>query len=225
MRRFSTWVAMAAGVGYFACAGLAANASDVVSFSGTFGAFTWGNQPAPLNDGSFSGTATFAALPGPNGQSISSTADVNFYNSSSALVFTVGGAGSYDVLTAGPSGYTSLTISGDGNVGGGTTVDVAPLGMEFSSWSFGQTTGTIKPYGPPNYISQIEYTYFRSISPASETLSSSITNPIPSISTTYFDPILSGTASVPEPSTIGLSLIGMVGVLIYTRRKRRTATT
>jgi hypothetical protein len=199
------WVAMAAVMAFLAFTEPAANADTVVSFSGTFGAFTYGNIPAPLGNGSFSGTATFASLPGPNGQSISSTADVNFYNSSSALVFAVGSAESYDVLTAGPSGYTKLTISGYGDAGGGTTVDVAPLGMEFSSWSFGQTTGTVKPCGPPNYISSIEYTYFPT-------------------STAYFEPILSGTASVPEASTITLGLIGIVAVLIFNRRNRRAAT-
>ena len=48
MRRFSTWVAMATAMGFFACTGPAANATMSSDFSGTFGAFGYGNQPAPL---------------------------------------------------------------------------------------------------------------------------------------------------------------------------------
>ena len=40
-----------------------------------------------------------------------------------------------------------------------------------------------------------------------------------------FTNITTTSAAVPEPSTLRLSLIGIVGVLIYTRRARRTATT
>jgi hypothetical protein len=204
MTRFLSWVATVAAMGFFACTVPMANADTVVDISGTFGTFGYGNQPAPLNDGSFSGSVTFSSLPSPSSTVISETANVNFYDSTSSLVFSVGGSGSYDTLTAGPSGYTTLTVSGFGTAGS-SSVDVADLSLEFSNWSFGSTTGTVKTYGPPNYASSIEYTYYPS-------------------ETTYFNPVESGQASVPEPSTIALSLFGMVGVLIYVRRNRRTAT-
>jgi PEP-CTERM motif len=204
MKRFSTWMVMVAVMGLFACTGTMANADVVVDISGTFGSFGYGNQPAPLNDGSFSGSVTFSSLPGPNTTVISGTADVNFYDSTANLVFSVGGSGSYDTFTAGSSGYTTLTVSGYGTAGG-SSVDVADLSLEFSNWTFGSNTGTVKPYGPPNYASSIEYTY----TPGN---------------TTYFNPVLSGQGSVPEPSTIALSLFGIVGVFVYARHNRRTAT-
>ncbi len=202
MKRASTWVVVAGAAAIFACAGPAVNAGDVVvTFSGTFGEFNYGNQPAPLNDGSFSGSVTLPSLPGPNSQVISATADVNFYNSTGQLVFSVGGSGSYDTMSANGTGYTELTVSGNGHVPG-SIVDVAPFSLEFSNWSFGSQTGTVKPYGPPNYASAIEYTYN-------------------ACGKTYFNPVLTGMASVPEPSAFALCAIGMGGILIYARRRRR----
>lgn len=202
MSRFLTWVATAAVMGFFACIGPAANADSIVSFSGTFGDFGYGTQPTPLENGSFSGSATFASLPTANTTAQALTADVNFYNSSNALVFSV--TGGYDILTAGASGYTDLTISAGGSAGG-TPVVIAPLGMTFNNWLFGQGTGTVLPYDPStNVNSYISYTYNPNTSP-----------------TYYSDPIVSGTATVPEPSSIALGLIGVVGVLIYSRRNRR----
>ncbi len=82
---------------------------------------------------------------------------------------------------------------------------IAPLGMTFNNWLFGQGTGTVLPYDPStNVNSYISYTYNPNTSP-----------------TYYSDPIVSGTATVPEPSSIALGLIGVVGVLIYSRRNRR----
>lgn len=66
MKRLSTWVLMTTAMGCLASTETNAIAGDViVQISGTFGEFDYGNEPAPLNDGSFSGTVTFAALPAP----------------------------------------------------------------------------------------------------------------------------------------------------------------
>jgi PEP-CTERM motif len=81
-------------------------------------------------------------------------------------------------------------------------VDVAFLGLEFSSWPFGTGLGTVKPYGPPNYDSGIEYTYYPS-------------------GLTYFNPMLTGMASVPEPSSIVLSFAGIFGAVVLARFNRR----
>ena len=169
--------------------------------SGTFGEFDYGNQPAPLNDGSFSGTVTFAAFPAPNSQEISGTADVNFYDSSHHLVFSVGGLGTYNTLNAGATNYTLLTVSGYG-IAGTSLVDVAFLGLEFSSWPFGSGLGTVKPYGPPNYDSGIEYTYYPGC-------------------TTYFNPMLTGVASMPEPSSIVLTSPASPGPSFWGADNRR----
>ena len=92
MGRYSRYAAIVAAMGFFALAGPAVYAGDVViDISGKFGEFGYGNQPAPLNDGYFSGTVTFSALPDANSTVISSTADVNFYDSSHTLLFTPGG--------------------------------------------------------------------------------------------------------------------------------------
>jgi hypothetical protein len=159
-----------------------------------------------LNDGSFSGTATLPYLPGPN-SSVNSypsgSADVNFYDSTGHLVFSIDGY-TYNTMSANGSGYTLLTISGIAN-GPCGYVDVAPLSLELC-WPFGNDTGTVKPYGAPNYDSYIEYTY-------------------ENCGTTYYDPICLGTASVPEPSAIALGLIGMSSAVIYVRCKRRKVTT
>jgi len=208
MKRFSTWVLMTAAMGCLASTERNAIAGDViVQISGTFGEFNYGNQPAPLNDGSFSGTVTFAAAPGPNSTVISDTANVNFYDMNSNLLFNVGGGVpglTFDTFTAGSSGYTEVTVSGITSAGA-SIVDVAPLGLEFSSWPFASATGTVKPYGPPNYASAVEYTYY----PAG---------------TTYFNPVLTGQGGfVPEPSSIVLSLIGAVGVFAFARYNRRSA--
>jgi hypothetical protein len=202
VKRFSTWIAITTVMGIFACGDSDARAgSVVVTISGTFGEFDYGNQPAPLNDGSFSGTVTFATFPAPNSQEISGTADVNFYDSTNHLVFSVGGLGTYNTLDAGGTDYTLLTVSGYG-IAGSSLVDVGFLGLEFSSWPFGSNLGTVKPFGPPNYDSGIEYTYYPG-------------------GTTYFNPILTGVASVPEPSSIVLSMAGMVGVVVLGRYNRR----
>jgi PEP-CTERM motif len=208
--RLSTWVTMAVAIGSFVCTGpMADAASVVVEISGSFGSFTFGNQPAPLNGGSFSGTVTFPSLPGPN-QTVGSatdpattSADVNFYDSTGHLLFTVGGSGSYDQFTAGPSGYESLSVDGGTSIGS-TPVSVSALVLTFDNWSFGSPTGTVQPYGagtPPDFGSAIQYTYV-----------------LP-----YSNPVVLGQASVPEPSTIALSLVGMVGVLVYARCYRRAA--
>jgi hypothetical protein len=204
MRRVRARLAIAAAMVFLASAQLPAKAGDVVvKFSGTFGSFDYGNQPAPLNDGSFSGTLTLPYLPGPNSSVISGTADVNFYNSSDHLVFSVGGSGSYDTFNAGATTYTELTVSGLGTVPG-STVDVAPFSLEFANWTIGSQNGTVAPYGPPNYASAIEYTYYPS-------------------GITYFNPVLTGMASVPEPSSIVLGLTGIGAVLAYARYKVRSA--
>ena len=218
MRRYAACLAMMAAIGLFAPANPVANASDVVvSISGTFGEFSYGNIPAPLDDGSFSGTVTFAALPTANSTVISSTADVNFYDSSHNLLFTLGNGG-YETMTAGSHGYTYLSVSGIVDLGGGTSVDIAPLGLEFKHWHFGHSTGFVKPYGPPNYASQVEYTYFPTGSDPQST------------GTTYFDPVCRGLAcattiqSVPEPASIMLGIVGFAGALVFSRFHRRNAT-
>jgi hypothetical protein len=214
MWRQSRCVAMAAAMGFFALAGPAAHANDVViDISGRFGEFNYGNQPAPLNDGYFSGTVTFAALPGASSTVISSTADVSFYRSNHTLLFTLGDGG-YETMRAGVSGYTYLSVSGIVDLGTGTSVDVAPLSLEFQSWPFGGLTGIVKPYGPPNYESIAEYTYFQTG-----------TNPNYG-GTTYFNPVSTefAGASVPEPASIILGFVGFGGVLGYARYHRRKAT-
>jgi len=208
--RLSTWVTMAAAMGSFACTGPMADAASVVlEISGSFGSFTYGNQPSILNGGSFSGTVIFPSLPGPN-QSVGSatnpattSADVNFYDSTGHLLFNVGASGSYDQFTAGPSGYESLSVAGDSSIGS-TPVSVSALVLSFDNWSFGSSPGTVQPYGfgaPPDFGSAIQYTYV-----------------LP-----YSNPVVSGQATVPEPSTIALCLVGMVGVLVYARCNRRPA--
>jgi hypothetical protein len=215
MRRFAACLATMAALGFFALASPRVIAGEVVvSISGEFGAFSYGNIPAPLDDGYFSGTVTFASLPGANSTVISSTADVNFYNSSHTLLFTVGNGG-YDTLTAGAHGYTYLSVGGIVDLGNGTSVDVAALGLEFKHWHFGSPFGIVKSYGPPTYESQVEYTYF----PTG-------TNPN-SDGTTYYDPVVRGFAhatSVPEPASIVLGIVGFAGALVYSRSYRRKAT-
>jgi hypothetical protein len=215
MRRYAACVAMMAAIGFFALASPVAIASEVVvSISGRFGEFDYGNQPAPLNDGYFSGTVTFASLPTAGNTVISSTADVNFYNSSHTLLFTIGNGG-YDTITAGAHGYTYLSVGGIVNLGNGTSVDVAPLSLEFRHWDFGSPFGIVKPYGPPNYDSTVEYTYFP-------------TGGNPEIcGTTYYDPVCRGfvcATSVPEPASIVLGIVGFAGALVYSRSYRRKAT-
>jgi hypothetical protein len=205
MARLARFATIVASLVFLSHTGTTASANSVVTFSGTFGSFDYGNQPAPLNGGSFSGTVTLPSLPGPDQQVITNTALVAFFDSSNNLLFTVGGMGSYDVFTAGASGYLSLTISGEG-MAGGKTVDVAPLGLEFDNWSFGSMTGNVKPYGPPNYLSAIEYTYSDGGG------------------TTYFNPVVLGQASVPEPSTLVLGLIAGAGVLVFALRRRSNFT-
>ena len=213
MRRYAACLATMVAIGYFALAGPVANASEVVvSISGTFGEFNYGNQPAPLNDGSFSGTVTFDALPGPHSTVTSSIADVNFYDSSHNLLFTLG-SGGYETMTAGSHGYTYLSVSGIVDLGGGTSVDIAPLSLEFKHWHFGHSSGIVKPYGPPNYASQAEYTYFS-------------TGSDPDSGTTFFDPVCRGVAcatTVPEPASIMLGLMGFAGALVCSRFHRRNA--
>ncbi len=170
--------------------------------------FDYGNEPAPLNDGSFSGTFTFAALPGANSTVISDTANVNLYDKITNLVFNVGGGVpglTYDTFGRRFERLSIyLTVSGI-TTAGPSPVIVAPLGLEFSSWPFSSLTGTVTPYGPPNYASQVEYTYYPD-------------------GTTFFNPVLTGQGGVaPEPSSIVLSLIGAVGVLGFARYSRRSA--
>jgi hypothetical protein len=217
MRRKATFFAMMAALGCIALASPQVIASEVVvSISGRFGEFDYGNQPAPLNDGYFSGTVTFASLPGPHSTVISSTADVNFYDSSHNLLFTLDGP-TYDTMSAGSHGYTYLSVGGIVDLGTGTSVDIAPLSLEFKHWDFGHSTGIVKPYGPPNYDSTVEYTYFPTGSDPEDT------------GTTYFNPVCRGQAcatisSVPEPASIMLGLIGFAGALAFSRFHRRNAT-
>ena len=92
-------------------------------------------------------------------------------------------------------------------------MDVAPLSLEFKSWPFGSLTGDVKHYGPPNYASAAEYTYFATGTDPSEG------------GTTYFNPVDRGfaCASVPEPSSIMLGVVGSGGVLAFARYHRRKA--
>ncbi len=205
MSRVSKWAACAIAVSCLAGSVSEANAADVVvTISGTFGDIGYGNQPALLNGGSFSGTVTFAALPAANTQAISQTADVNFFNGSHQFLFNVGGNvlyNSYDTLNAGPSGYTSLSVGGTTTYAG-DTFDISSLNLSFNNWLFGQQTGTVIGYGDPSYGSYISYT------DTTTTLS-------------YASSVLSGQASVPEPSAIALGLLGMAGVCVFTGANRR----
>jgi hypothetical protein len=205
MSRVSTRAAVAAVMFFMAAGGLKNSAADVVvTISGTLGDIGYGNQPALLNGGSFSGTVTFASLPGANLQSISQTADVNFYDGSDNFLFNVGGNvlfDSYDTLTAGASGYTSLSVQGN-TVYDGDTFDVSTLNLTFSDWSLGSPMGTVIGYGDPTYGSVISYT--------DTTLSKS-----------YSSSVVSGQATLPEPSTIALGLISMAGMFVYARINRR----
>ena len=217
MRRYAASLALMGAIGFFSLASPVVHASEVVvSISGRFGEFDYGNQPAPLNDGYFSGTVTFDALPAANSTVISSTADVNFYDSSHNLVFTLG-SGGYETMVAGAHGYTYLSVSGIVDLGGGTSVDIAPLSLEFNHWHFGHSLGIVKPYGPPNYASTVEYTYFPT---GSDPQSSGIT---------YFEPVCLGLAcattiqSVPEPASIMLGIVGFAGALAFSRFHRRKA--
>jgi hypothetical protein len=217
MTRYAAFVATIGTMAFLMCIAPSASADVTLDFSGNFGAFTYGNQPGPLNNGSFSGTVTLTSAPG-TGSTVNSdtpgetiTAHVNLYDSTvqsaSNLLFSVD-SGTYVTFTQGPSGsgYTQLTISGYGNVGA-TSVDVATLSLEFSNWTKLTSTGSVIPYGPAsNYASSIEYTYLPS--------------------TTYFAPVISGQASdpppaAPEPSTIAVTLVSVLAFVIYGRFKRR----
>ena len=191
------WLALLGALGVLAYSGTTSNAASVVAISGDLGFFTYGNYPAPLDNGSFSGTVTFATLPVTGETVTSATADVRFYNAIHQLLFTVGGSGSYDTSVAGATQYTSLTVSGGTHVGT-TPVSVASLVLSFSSWPLGTNKGTVQPYAAPGY-SSVEYTYGTGVD-----------------AITYYDPVISGTASVPEPSTLTLGLFGMVSGLLYT---------
>jgi hypothetical protein len=217
MTRYAAFVATIGTMAFLICIAPSASADVTLDFSGTFGAFTYGNQPAPLNNGSFSGTVTLTSAPlagstvnsDTTGETI--TAVLNLYDSTvqsaSSLLFSVDSR-TYVTFTHGSSGYTQLTIAGYGNVGA-TSVDVADLSLEFSGWtSLNPTvTGSVIPNGPAsNYSSSIEYTYLPS--------------------TTYFAPVISGHASdpplaAPEPSTIAVTLVSVLAFLIYGRCKRR----
>lgn len=219
MRRYSMCAVIVAAMGIFAIPAPSLHAGDVViDIFGKFGEFDYGNQPAPLNDGYFSGTVTFASLPGANSTVISSLADVNFYDSSHNLLFTLDNGG-YETLRAGSHGYNYLSVSGIVDLGNGTSVDVAPLSLEFKHWSFGSPFGIAKTYGPPKYESAAEYTYF----PTGDNPNSS--------GETYFNPVSWGIAfatfpkptSVPEPASILLGFVGFAGALAFARHHRRKA--
>jgi PEP-CTERM motif len=204
--RLATWLAIAAAFVFFGTNEPAAYADDVVvEISGTLGTFGYGNQPAPLNGGSFSGTVTFSALPTAGNQVISNTADVNFYDAMHDLVFKV--TTGYDTFSAGPSGYTVLTVGGTTSVGG-TSVEVAGLSLDFTNnWAFGSNSGMVVSYGagsPPDYNSGLSYTYDTG-----------------GPGTTFNNPVLMGQGTVPEPSSLALSLAGMIGAFLYARRHRR----
>ena len=219
MARYAAFVATIGTMAVLMCITPSARADVTLDFSGNFGAFTYGNQPAPLNNGSFSGTVTMTSAP-TAGSTVNSdtkgetiTAAVNFYNSASTLLFSVDSR-TYVTFSQGKSGsgYTQLTISGYGNVGS-TTVDVADLSLEFSGWTSlnPNVIGSVIPYGPAsNYASSIEYTYEY----PNQT------------STPYFAPVISGQASdppaaAPEPSTIAVTIVSVLAFLIYGRFKRR----
>ena len=209
------YAAVLGTMAFLMCIAPSADADVTLDVSGNFGAFTYGNQPGPLNNGSFSGTVTLTLPPGANstvnsdtkGETI--TAAINLYDSTtqsaSNLLFSVDSR-TYITFTQGSSGYTQLTISGYGNVGA-TSVDVATLSLEFSNWTSLTSIGSVIPYGPAsNYSSSIEYTYLPS--------------------TTYFAPVISGQASdppasAPEPSTVAVTLVSVLAFLIYGRWKCR----
>jgi hypothetical protein len=179
-----------------------AHASDVVvGISGTLGQFNYGNQPAALNDGSFSGTVTFASIAASDLPAYAIAADVNFYDSSDDLVFTVD-SGIYATLSGNTTGYTTLILSGKADVGGGSTVDVSSLDLAFTAWSYGAATGTVGSYENSNYFSSVEYTYSSS-------------------GLTYFNPVESGQASLPEPMSLIQGLIGLSAFGLYRRSTRR----
>jgi hypothetical protein len=213
MTRFRAWTVMSGAMAVLICNGATVSADVTLDISGTFGAFSWGNFPAPLDSGWFSGTVTLPSLPGANTEySGDTTADVNFYNSANNLVFSVDSSLNWVTLTAGSVGYEELTIAAHA---AGNAPVVAPLSLEFSSWAFGDTSGTVQNYGPPAYNSYISYTYLPS--------------------TTYYDPVMSGLATVstanaldppsaPEPSTLAISLISVLGGLIHARCRRRPST-
>ncbi len=202
MSRVSRWAGAVLVLAGGASQAIAANV--VVEISGTLGDIGYGNQPALLNGGSFSGSVTFASLPTANSQSVSETASVNFYDASNHFLFNVGHGvlfDSYDTLNAGASGYTSLGVGGTTSYAG-DTIQVAGLSLTFANWSFGSAKGTVIGYGDPSYGSYISYTDATT-------------------STPYSSSVLSGQAIVPEPSTMALGLLGMVGVLAYARFNRR----
>jgi hypothetical protein len=78
--------------------------------------------------------------------------------------------------------------------------------MVFDNWSAGQSTGVVLPYGagtPADYGSAISYTYPGSI--------------------TYYNPVLSGQAVVPEPSTLALGLLAIFAMAARTLSDRPKA--
>jgi hypothetical protein len=202
------WLAIVAAWGFFAFIPTANAGNVLVEISGTLGNVGYGAPNNPLDGGSFSGTVTFASLPAPNTQVSPGSADVNFYNAMGTLIFNV--SGGYNTFSAGASGYEILSVGGSTSVGG-ESVSVSSLVLDFGGdWLFGTNIGTVIPYGsgnPADYNSTLEFTYG--------------TTPTP---TTYYNSILMGQASVPEPSTIALSVVGMAGVLFFARRNRRIAT-
>ncbi len=186
---------------FVVCTQPTASADVTLDVSGTFGEYSW--DRGPLDNGSFTGTVTLGSLPSANTEFAGDvTADLNFYNSASQLVFSVTNSPSFPVwatLTAGSSGYTQLTVSGYGR-SGASTVDVASLDLIFNS------------NGSLNSASSVEYTYLPS--------------------TTYFAPVVTASVSTdvslqaqsaPEPSTLAVSLVSVLGGLIYAWFTRRRA--
>ena len=92
-------------------------------------------------------------------------------------------------------------------------MDVAPLSLEFKNWPLGSLVRIAKPYGPPNYDSQAEYTYFPTGGDPN------------SIGVTYFNPVCRGIAyaTVPEPASILLAFLGFAGSVAFARHHRRKA--
>jgi PEP-CTERM motif len=197
MKRFASGIVIAAVVGFFSVSGPPANASEVViGISGALGDYSW-DSGTPVSDGSFFGSVTFASLPTANSSVATGTADINFYNVSDNLVFTIK-YGIYATLTANATDYASLDVSGY-SAAGNSGYHIDGLDLNFSSWPIGGSQGTVN-LGE----SSLEFQ-----DPSGKT---------------WFNPLLTAQTSVPEPSSMLLGLVGMAGCAFYVRSARRNAT-
>lgn len=197
MKRLARCMVFAVVVGFSLVHETAANAGDVVvGISGTLGSYSW-DPGSPVSDGSFAGNVTFSALPAADSSVTTGTADISFFSQSDTLVFRI----QYDVyasMTANATDFTALDVSGYSG-SGDTGYHIDGLLLNFSSWPVGGSVGTVN------------------------VATSSLEFQDPT-GTTWFNPLVSGQASVPEPSSILLGLVGMAGCAIYVRCTRRKAT-